>query len=88
MSGISVQVGPRSTACLGVALARPAVRSWFITGLVVASVAVQVALFVTLVLPRLHGPAQQVFVPRAFCPAGQHVVSGDAAGWPLCQANH
>jgi hypothetical protein len=91
MSGVSVQVGPRSVgercAAWGLAIA----RDRFMTVLVVAAVVFEAVLVTVIMLAnaaaRDSGPA--VFTPpTAFCPAGQYVTSISASGWPVCVPGH
>lgn len=92
MTGVTVQVGPRSVgrhcAAWGLAIA----RDRFLRALVLTAVAFEVTLVGVMLM--LGHAAQQdrvpaIFTPApsAFCPAGQHVTGTDASGWPVCKAN-
>lgn len=85
MNGISVQIGPRGTARRCAALGLAIWRNKIAIALVVA-LAFQVLGGVLLVRDHLaqHNP---VYVPAAFCPAGQRVLT-TASGWPVCTADH
>lgn len=91
MSGVSVQVGPRSPGRRCASWGRVIARERAMTLLVAGLVAFEFVLVITMImLGHAHrDPVPAVFTPppSAFCPAGQHVTGVSASGWPDCAAN-
>jgi hypothetical protein len=85
VNGVTVQVGPRGTARCCAALGLAIWRNKIAIALVVA-LALQVLGGVLLVRDHL-AQRSPVYVPAAFCPAGQRVLT-TASGWPVCTADH
>ncbi len=93
LSGVSVQAGPRSVgrhcAAWGLAIARNA-RDLVAPVLVAVVVSFAVAAAVTVVVLTAQGRFSQpspVYVPAAFCPAGQRPMS-TASGAFACIPDH
>lgn len=89
MTGVSVQVGPcsagRRCTAWGLAVARDS--SLVMTAVIAVMASAVIIVAVMAAQGRLSQPAP-VYVPRAFCPAGQHVTGVSASGWPDCARNH
>jgi hypothetical protein len=93
MTGVSVQVGPRSVgrrcAAWGLAIARD--RSLAVTALVTVLMSVVVSVGIVVAVMAAQGRFSQpapVYVPAVFCPTGQHVVNVNSLSWPDCAPNH
>jgi hypothetical protein len=93
VNGVAVQVGPRSVgrrcAAWGLAIARD--RFLVITAVVTVAISVVLSAGIIVAVMAAQGRFSQpapVYVPRAFCPAGQHVTGTSESGWPDCAANH
>jgi hypothetical protein len=92
VNGVTVQVGPRAVgrkcAEWGLAIARDS--SLVVTAVLVVLVSVLASAAITVAVMALQGRFSQrapVYVPAAFCPAGQRVLT-TASGWPVCTADH
>jgi hypothetical protein len=93
MTGVSVQVGPRSVGRRCTAWGLVIARGQFPARLIAIAVAFEVVLAVTMIL--LSNAAQGDSVPAiftppptVFCPSGQHVTGVSASGRPDCALNH
>jgi hypothetical protein len=92
VTGISVQIGPRAVGercrAWGLVIARDS--SLVATAALGVLVGMTFAVAFTVAVMAAHGRFSQpapVDVPRAFCPAGQHM-TGTAGGWPVCIPDH
>jgi hypothetical protein len=94
MSGVSVQVGPRSVGRCCAGWGHAIARNRFVVGLAFAGAVFEAVLVVVMLMlshTAHHGssvPAIFTSAPTVFCPAGQHVTGISASGWPDCAPGH